>query len=1047
MRFRRGPWASYLGRRMRSSGLLLAGVALTVFITTAAVTAVATFGTQVLPQGANRQLAGSPGLSMTVIGLVGAQQAAADTAVISQRAGTALGGARFQFDTALWSDPLTITAPDGQASGEAEVASATRLTAHAALIAGRWPAVGGPGEPVETAVPLSVATRLRVSPGAVLAVRDSNTGARSRLRVTGVYRQQDATAPYWNLDAIWTCGASSVGCFTAGGPMVVAPGVFGASAARGFSVDQASWVVVPDSGAIPPADFGAVAGRISATETFLQQYQPLGGLVVNGQLPADLTSAAGELTAARSLLAIAALLLLLPAAGALVLAGRLLAVRREEEHALLAARGATRWAMAAPALGESLLTAAVAAVAGVFAGTRVADLLARTGLLHGDGLALAGIPGDAWWLAAAVVVLTAATVTWPVLRARPPGTVRVRRGRQAALAGAAEAGGDLALLALAGLAVWQLHDYTPSAGTGIDPVVVIAPALALAAVTLIPIRLLPLAASGLNWVAAASKRIGTAMASWEISRLPVRRAGPVLLTVLAVATSTLALTSYASWRQSAQDQAAFTTGADVRIDTPSPVGLAAVPSISRAPGVAAAMPAATADLGTGSLLALDTRAAAATVLLRPDLAPMPPATLWRMLAPSGAAGVPLPGHPVRLQLTARAVPPSGVPQAPGSAAANAYPAFAEVADSFGDVFALPAGTVPPDGRGHPLTVSLGGSYPLRLIGLNLAAPASGAGQGGNGGAGSSPIRQGEARPTVTAAAVSDSATGPFTPLAGSAALAGWAQSASPSTGTVAVTATAATPAALPGIATAAFLQANNAAVGNVFPAAVGGVTVPVKIVAAVSAFPTVTGADGALIVDLAAAQGYLAAKAQQPLPVTSWWLSAAPGAAPAPPVPADAVVTDRAAVTADLFGDSLTAAPQQAALAVAIAVTLLAVLGFAVSVAASLRERRARSALLKALGVPLAAQVRQLCAEELLLSIPAGLVGLAAGVGLAHLLTSAVVLTPGGTTPVPPVVPEVPLGWAALLAAGICLLPAAVALAAGARRDDTAAQLRGAEAT
>ena len=1028
---RRGPWASYLGRRIRSSGLLLAGVALTVFITTAAVTAVATFGTQVLPQGANRQLARSPGMSMTVIGLVGARQAAADTAVIRAQADAALGGARYQLDSALWSDPLTITAPDGLASSGAEAAAATQVTEHAALIAGRWPGAGGPGEPVETALPLPVASRLRVSPGAVLAVRDSNTGARTRLRVTGVYRQEDPAAPYWNLDAIWTCGASAVGCFTAGGPMVVAPGAFASGAPGGFGVDQASWVMVPDSGAIPPADFGAVASRISTTETFLQQYAPLGGLVVNGQLPADLMSAAGELTAARSLLAIGALLLLLPAAGALVLAGRLLAVRREDEHALLAARGATRWAMTGPALAESLLAAGVAAVAGVFAGTRAADLLARAGLLHGDGLTLAGIPGDAWWLAAIVLLLTAATVTYPVLRARPPGTARVRRGRQAALAGAAEAGGDLALLALAGLAVWQLRDYTPSGGAGVDPVVAVAPALALAAVSLIPIRLLPLASRGLNWVAAGSKRIGTAMASWEISRLPVRRAGPVLLTVLAVATSTLALASYASWRQSAQDQAAFTTGADLRVDTPSPVSLAAVPSISRAPGVAAAMPAASADLGTGSLLALDARAAGATVLLRPDLAPVPETTLWRMLTPAGApAGVPLPGRPARLRLTALAVPPSGAAEPSRSAAAGAYPAFAEVADSLGDVFALPAGSLPPDGRDHTLTVPLGGSYPLRLIGLSLAAPASGAGT---------------TRPTVTAVAAAGSATGPFTPIA--AGLAGWRQSASPSTGTVAVTATAATPAVIPGIATAAFLQANNAAVGSVFPAAVGGATVPVKIVAAVSAFPTVTGADGALIVDLAAAQDYLAGKAQQPLAVTSWWLRAAPAAAAAPAVPADAVVTDRATVTAGLFGDSLTAAPQQAALAVGVAVTLLAVLGFAVSVAASLRERRARSALLKALGVPMSAQARQLCAEELLLSIPAGLVGLAAGVGLAHLLISAVVLTPGGTTPVPPVVPEVPLGWAAVLAAGICLLPAAVALAAGARRDDTAAQLRGAEAT
>ncbi|MGH3215005.1 MAG: FtsX-like permease family protein [Trebonia sp.] len=1018
-------------------------MALTVFITTAAVTAVAAFGTQVLPQGANRQLARSPGMSMTVIGLVGARQAAADTAVIRAQADAALGGARYQLNSALWSDPLTITAPDGLASSGAEAAAPTQLTGHAALIAGRWPAArgpGAPGEPVETALPLPVASRLRVSPGAVLAVRDSNTGARTRLLVTGVYRQEDPAAPYWNLDAIWTCGASAVGCFTAGGPMVVAPGAFGSGAAGargGFGVDQASWVMVPDSGAIPPADFGAVASRITATETFLQQYAPLGGLVVNGQLPADLTSAAGELTAARSLLAIGALLLFLPAAGALLLAGRLLAVRREEEHALLAARGATRWAMTGPALAESLLTAGVAAVAGVFAGTRAADLLARTGLLHGDGLTLAGIPGGAWWLAAVVLLLTAATVTYPVLRVPAPGATRARRGRQAMLAGAAEAGFDVALLALAGLAVWQLHDYTPSAGAGVDPVVAVAPALALAAVSLIPIRLLPLASKGLNWVAAASKRIGTAMASWEISRLPVRRAGPVLLTVLAVATSTLALASYASWRQSARDQAAFTTGADLRIDTPSPVGLAAVPSITRAPGIAAAMPAVSTDLGTGSLLALDARTAGATVLLRPDLAPVPETTLWRMLTPAGAAaGVPLPGHPARLRLTAQAVPPSGVPEPSRSAAAGAYPAFAEVADSFGDVFALPAGSLPPDGRDHTLTVSLGGSYPLRLIGLNLAAPASGAGQGGNGGAG-------QPRPTVTAVAVAASATGPFRAITA----AGWRQSASPSTGTVAVTAMAATPAVLPGIATAAFLQANNAAVGSVFPAAVDGATVPVKIVAAVSAFPTVTGADGALIVDLAAVQDYLAGKAQPPLAVTSWWLRAAPGAAAAPAVPADAVVTDRAAVTAGLFGDSLTAAPQQAALAVGVAVTLLAVLGFAVSVAASLRERRARSALLKALGVPMSAQVRQLCAEELLLSIPAGLAGLAAGAVLAHLLISAVVLTPGGTTPVPPVLPEVPLGWAAVLAAGICVLPAVVALAAGARRDDTAAQLRGAEAT
>src|SRR5215472_7465471 len=1024
---RSGPGTSYLGRRIRSSGLLLAGIALTAFIATAAATVVVTFSAQVLPRGADHQLARAPGMSMTVIGLVDARQAAADTEVIRARTAAALGGVRSQLDTAVWSDPLTVTAPNGQASSGAEVASATRITAHASLIAGRWPAGGGRAGagPAETALPEPVASRLGVSPGAMLAVRDSNTGARTRLRVTGVYRRDDPAAPYWNLDAIWTCGAKIHGCFTAGGPMIVSPGAFGPG---GFSVDQASWVLAPDADAIPPADFGAVASRIASTETFLQQYAPLGGLIVSGQMPADLTSAAGELTAARSLLAIGALLLLLPAAGALTLSARLLSARREEEHALLAARGATRWALASPALAESLLAGGVGAIAGVFAGTRIADLLARTGLLHGDGLVLSGIPSASWWVAAAAGVLTVATVTWPVLRARPPGMVRVRRGRQAALAGAAEAGGDLCLLALAGLAVWQLHTYTPAGGTSVNPVVAAAPALALAAVSLIPMRLLPVAANGLNWVAAASKRIGTAMASWEISRLPVRRAGPALLTVLAVATCTLALASYASWRQSARDQAAFTTGADLRVDTPSPVSLAAVPSITSAPGVAAAMPAASVDLGTGSLLALDARAAGATVLLRPDLTAAPPEALWRMVTPTGpSAGVPLPGRPARLRLTARAVPP------PRATATSAYPAFALVGDRFGDVFALPAGPLPADGRQHALTVTLGGDYPLRLIGLNLAAPATAAGT---------------VRPAVTAVAASGSAAGPFADIAAGQALARWRQSVSRSNGTVAVTAPAITPDAIAGIATTAFLKANNAAVGSVFPAAVGAATVPVKIVAAVSAFPTVTAADGALIVDLSAVQDFLAGKAQLPLPVASWWLRAGSGGAtPAPAVPADAVVTDRATLTSDLLGDSLTAAPQQAALAIGAAVTLLAMIGLAASVAASLRERRARWALLKALGVPTAAQVRQLCAEELVLSVPAAIAGLLAGALLARVLLSAVVLTPGGTSPVPPVLPEIPLGWAVIFAAVICVLPAIAALMAGIRRDDTAAQLRGAEST
>ena len=66
----------------------------------------------------------------------------------------------------------------------------------------------------------------------------------------------------------------------------------------------------------------------------------------------------------------------------------------------------------------------------------------------------------------------------------------------------------------------------------------------------------------------------------------------MLLVVLAAATSTLALAQHESWRRSIQDQAAFTAGAAVRVDTQLTArpGQAAV--IAHAPGVLGAMPVA-----------------------------------------------------------------------------------------------------------------------------------------------------------------------------------------------------------------------------------------------------------------------------------------------------------------------------------------------------------------------------------------------------------------------------------------------------------------------
>jgi hypothetical protein len=248
------------------------------------------------------------------------------------------------------------------------------------------------------------------------------------------------------------------------------------------------------------------------------------------------------------------------------------------------------------------------------------------------------------------------------------------------------------------------------------------------------------------------------------------------------------------------------------------------------------------------------------------------------------------------------------------------------------------------------------------------------------------------------------------------------------------------------IATSAFLAARHLTVGDITSFSAGSTSIDAVIVAAVRQFPTISSArGGALIVDQAALQDQLLAHSAPPLPVTEWWLRTASGRTP-PGLPAGAVVTSRAAVAATVLASPLNQSQQLALLAVAVAAALLAALGFAASVAASMRERRTQGALLAALGVNRAGQARQLCLEQLMLSTPAAAVGLLLGAGIARLLVPAVTLTALGLPPVPAVLVQVPLGWAAILAAAVTAVPVLAAAATVARRPDPAAQLRAAAA-
>jgi len=1090
---------------MTAHWVVLAAVALTTLVAAVVGAALAAFAGQALPQAVRHELTSAGGTSISATAPVSGSAAAAQaTATLKTAVGGALPGIPFAFWQASWSDPLGFapgtlrSRPASAPTGSTLLLTAAALPdirSRAALAAGQWPAApaapgpAGAGQPIPAALPATAAALLHVSVGDVLRLYDRVSNTPVSFRITGlVTRRQLPDAAYWQLDPVPASGSATVGGFTTFGPLLVDPAAFGAA----LPVSSATWAVQPDMTAFTDTDLNQVAADVSGLQNSVASSAESSGAQLSGvQLSTGLASVlsgtAENLTVARSLLAISAVQLLVLGVAALIAIARLLAAQRASETELLTARGATRWQLTRLTATEVIPLCCVAALAGTVAGIRLAQLLAGT-LFH-VGAGADGISADAagTWLDAlgatvAVAIIASALLLYPVLRPAPAGA-RVRRGRQALIAGASRAGADLGLIALAVLAGWQLRRYSavsPSAATGapsIDPVLAFAPALALAGGTVIMLRLLPAAARGGDRLAARGRKLTAPLAGWQFSRQPLRQGGAALLLVMAVATGTLALAQHRSWAQSASDQAAQVAGADVRADLSSPLGPGAVGTVTQAPGVQSAMGVSVTPAALPSeVLAIDATRASRTVLLRGDQSPVPASRLFAAIAPTGSAGgTKLSGQPASIRLTA-----SLAGQARTGTGIGAVTVLVTITDASGGSYQIPAGTLPADGRPHVLTVPLGGtgvSYPLRLTQLTFgytlpatraAAPpltltvsgaplaswtpvaaspeldqARTAGEPGAAGPAEDPGVTGW-RPSADGMAVA------FTPGYGRAAPAPKAPPGTPPqpvTGQVTLTADGMTGAAIPAIATTAFLDANNTAVGATLPATINGVTVPVRITAETTTFPTVAGS--ALIVDLRTLQGDLASHGGDPLPVNEWWLATAGGTLPPGlprALPPGSAVASRTALAASVTGDPLAAAPQQALLALAIAAALLAITGFWVSIAADVRQRRGENALLAALGVGRRSAATELFLEKLLLSVPSAALGPVLGLVVARLLVPAVTLTTAARQPVPPPVTLFDLPQTLPLAALVAIVPALAAALVVVRRPDPAAELRAAEA-
>jgi FtsX-like permease family len=910
---------------------------------------------------------------------------------------------------------------------------------------------------VPVCAPATAARAMGLSRGERLTLRDTVTGTTVKVRLTGLFQAVQPRASYWRLSPMGAGSVQLAAGFLTAGPLIVSPAAAGSSP---FPVGTAAEVGTPDFGRLSGTNLAPLGSVMARRISALTSSGSLPNVSVATQLPARLGALAVELVVARTQMLGSLLTLLVIGGTALALAVGLLGERRRAEAALLAARGASRPQLARRGLTDALLIAVPAAIAGPVLGALIEPLLVSSRTIASDGSGLSLAANLAVWLATAGVAAGClAIIALPWLR-RPPSPLRlrVRRGRQRSVAAAVYSRADLIVVAIAAGVAWQLIHSSGIVSSGLngtlsaDPILVIAPVLALVAGALLTLRLVPLAARLGDRLAARGRGVVMPIVAWQISRRALRQTGPTLLAVLAVAGAVMALSQRESMQRSALAQASFSVGADQRVILP-PAGslaLGQVAGITSAPGVEASTPAIRTlfSLPSGTqatLLGIDVSAAPSII---PAQAGGPGPAILRQLTPRGQTlGALVPGRPGALRLSVTISHPRVAPRQ-----LITQPQLSvDVTDAAGIGYVLPAGTVPADGKPHSLTISVAparhADYPLRIAGfaLEFGLPAQSApgytltvSQGVA--LASARSTRGKAFAVVLpgdrlAFAASANQAGPAVSLLSQHASGGeLAATFNPGFGRIeapfyfrgfgTLTLSASYPGVgkpLPVVVTRSLLSNSGLRLGSPLQVSVGGITVPMTPVAAVGAIPTIGGGTPAVLVDQGSLASALMAAGGAPVPVTEWWLRTSRARPALTGLPAGTQTASRAQVARAFAADPLIASSQQAMIAIAIAAVLLALISLLVSVATA-TDRARDLALLDALGTRPAQVARLLGLEQAMTTIVTCCVGVLIGAGLSRLIIPAIALTNQAAKPVPPIVVQLP--W--LLAVAIALVVTAV---------------------
>ncbi len=571
----------------------------------------------------------------------------------------------------------------------------TGLSGRTRMLEGHWPeGAGVPGQPVEVAVDRQGSQLLQLGVGQTMEVFPATPISNSRpmsVRIVGIFEMTDPSDEFWyglptaqsRIDEHWTL----VPLYTSGEALI--DRVLGTYPSL---YSDTTWHLFLDRQSLRAEDVEDLQVILARTERAIET-----GLK-NSSYSIRLDTLLLEFEEELLLAGLPMLLMLFLVTGILVyylfLVAGLIVRSRSGEITMLRSRGATAWQLGILGLGEGLLLAVPAVIAGPFIALGAVKLLGAYFLPVSDGLGqqsstvagvsleafLVGIAGGALAVAvftgATLVVARRETIESRQASARPPATTILHRYFI-----------DVGLLAVIGLVWWQLQSrgtfLVQSLGSrelAVDYSLLLGPALGLVAVGLIILRLFPWAAAilfrlvepvGPAWLTHVLRHLG---------RDPVTPALLVVLLMLATALGVMGSAFAATLERGREERALYAAGADLRLqfggmeNTIAPAD--PVPWPQRVDGISAAAdvlrtPAyiTTSTFSeSGTLLAVDTESIQDVAWFRDDFTEgRPIGELLELLGPGpeGAStgpeadGITLPGDATSLVVWAR---PSGSAQ-------------------------------------------------------------------------------------------------------------------------------------------------------------------------------------------------------------------------------------------------------------------------------------------------------------------------------------------------------------------------------------------------